>query len=152
MEKNQLLPENARPSPGRQQQALLCSPLLQDIGWNQPCLISMSLVNMARATCTATLRGLSVASEGLLRSNILEEHQDALHAADGHIKVDVPEGVKLPIVIFRCRSTWSYRIARRLLYWLSIIRASSSRVTMSYSKDMPPMWYEASTSVWFTRL
>ena len=46
------------------------------------------------------------------------------------------------------------RIARRPLYWLSIIRASSGRVTMSYSRDIPPMWYEASTSpvAWITRL
>ena len=28
---------------------------------------------------------LSVASEGLLRGNIVEEHQDALHAAGGHV-------------------------------------------------------------------
>ena len=52
----------------------------------------------------------------------------------------------LSIVIFRCRSTRSYRIARRPLYWLSIIRASSGCVPMSYSREMPPMWYEASTS------
>ena len=31
------------------------------------------------------VKGLSVASEGLLRGDILEEHQDALHAAGGHI-------------------------------------------------------------------
>ena len=31
------------------------------------------------------VKGLSVASEGLLRSDILEEHQDALHAAGGHV-------------------------------------------------------------------
>ena len=28
---------------------------------------------------------LSVASEGLLRGDILEEHQDTLHAAGGHV-------------------------------------------------------------------
>ena len=31
------------------------------------------------------VKGLSVASEELLRGNILEEHQDALHAAGGHV-------------------------------------------------------------------
>ena len=41
------------------------------------------------------VKGLSVASEGLLRGDILEEHQDALHAAGGHVEVDVPEGVRL---------------------------------------------------------
>ena len=41
------------------------------------------------------VKGLSVASEGLLRGDILEEHQDALHAAGGHVKVDIPEGVRL---------------------------------------------------------
>ena len=38
---------------------------------------------------------LSVASEGLFRGNILEEHQDALYATGGHVMVDVPEGVSL---------------------------------------------------------
>ena len=41
------------------------------------------------------VKGISLASEGLLCGNILEEHQDALHAADGHVKVDVSEGVRL---------------------------------------------------------
>ena len=41
------------------------------------------------------VRSLSVASEGLLRGVVLEEHQDALHAAGGHVYVDVPEGVRL---------------------------------------------------------
>ena len=31
------------------------------------------------------VNGLSVASEGLLRGDILEEHQDALCAAGGHV-------------------------------------------------------------------
>ena len=31
------------------------------------------------------VKGLSVADEGLFRGNILEEHQDALHAAGGHV-------------------------------------------------------------------
>ena len=31
------------------------------------------------------VKGLSVASEGLLRGDILEEHQDALHVAGGHV-------------------------------------------------------------------
>ena len=31
------------------------------------------------------VKGLSAASEGLLRGDILEEHQDALHAAGGHV-------------------------------------------------------------------
>ena len=31
------------------------------------------------------VKGLIAASEGLLRGNILEEHQDALHAAGGHV-------------------------------------------------------------------
>ena len=39
------------------------------------------------------VKGLSVASEELLRGNILEEHEDALHDAGGHVCVDVPEGV-----------------------------------------------------------
>ena len=33
----------------------------------------------------AVVKGLSGSSEGLLRSDILEEHQDALHAAGGHV-------------------------------------------------------------------
>ena len=41
------------------------------------------------------VKGLSVAREGLLRGDILEEHQDALHAAGGHVKVDVLEDVGL---------------------------------------------------------
>ena len=31
------------------------------------------------------VKGLSVASEGLLRGNILQEHQYALHAAGGYV-------------------------------------------------------------------
>ena len=31
------------------------------------------------------VKGFSVASEGLLHGNIVEEHQDALHAAGGHV-------------------------------------------------------------------
>ena len=41
------------------------------------------------------VKGLSVLSEALLRGIILEEHQDALHAAGGEVKFDVPEGVIL---------------------------------------------------------
>ena len=41
------------------------------------------------------VKGLSVASEVLLRGDILEEHQDGLHVAGGHVQVDVPEGVRL---------------------------------------------------------
>ena len=44
---------------------------------------------------TGVVKGFSVASEGLLRGDILEEHQTALHAAGGHVLVDVPEGVRL---------------------------------------------------------
>ena len=62
---------------------------------------------------------------------------------EGTFRLMFQRALDLSIVIFRCRSTWSYRIARRPL---SIIRASSGRVTMSYSRDIPPMWYEASTS------
>ena len=31
------------------------------------------------------VKGLSVASEGLLRGDLLEVHQDALHFAGGHV-------------------------------------------------------------------
>ena len=31
------------------------------------------------------VKGLGLASEGLLRGDILEEYQDALHAAGGHV-------------------------------------------------------------------
>ena len=41
------------------------------------------------------VEALRVASKGLLRGNIPEEHQDALHAAGGHVKINVPEGVAL---------------------------------------------------------
>ena len=41
------------------------------------------------------IEGLGVASEGLLRGNILKEHQDPLHAAGGYVEVDIPEGVAL---------------------------------------------------------
>ena len=41
------------------------------------------------------VKNLSVASEELLRGDILEEHQDAIHAAARHVQVDVPEGVRL---------------------------------------------------------
>ena len=64
----------------------------------------------------------------------------------GTVRLMFQRVLDLSIVIFRCRSTRSYRIARRPLYWLSIIRASSGRVTMSYSRDMPPIWYEALAS------
>ena len=55
-------------SPGRHDRALLCSPLLQDIGWNDALLISMSLVAMARATSTTampTSRGVKSSFGGL---------------------------------------------------------------------------------------
>ena len=92
------------------------------------------------------VKGLSVASEWLLLGDILEEYQDALHAAAGTFRLMFQRVLHLSIVIFRCRSTRSYKIARRPFYWLSIIRASSGRVTMSYSRDIPLMWYEASAS------
>ena len=38
---------------------------------------------------------LGVASKGLLRGSILEDQQDALHAAGGHVEVDIPKGVAL---------------------------------------------------------
>ena len=41
------------------------------------------------------IEGLRVASEGLLRGGVLEEHQDPFHAAGGHVEVDIPEGVAL---------------------------------------------------------
>ena len=31
------------------------------------------------------VKGLSVASKGLLRGKIVKEHQDALHVAGGHV-------------------------------------------------------------------
>ena len=46
------------------------------------------------------IKGLRVASEGLLRGNVLKEHQDPLHAARGHVEVDIPEGVALVSVYF----------------------------------------------------
>ena len=30
-----------------------------------------------------------------MRGNVLKEHQDPLHAAGGHVEVDIPEGVTL---------------------------------------------------------
>ena len=97
------------------------------------------------------VKGLSVASEGLLRGDILEM---PFMLWAGTFRLMFQRVLDLSIVIFRCRSTLSYRIARRPLYWLSIVRASSGRVTMSYSRDMSPMWYEASASpaAWITRL
>ena len=41
------------------------------------------------------IEGLRVASEGPLRCNVFKEHQDPLHAAGGHIEVEIPEGVTL---------------------------------------------------------
>ena len=41
---------------------------------------------------------LGVASKGLL--HILEEHQDALHAAGGHVEIDIPEGIALVFADF----------------------------------------------------
>ena len=35
-----------------------------------------------------------------MRGNILKEHQDPLHAAHGHVEVDVPEGVALVSAYF----------------------------------------------------
>ena len=35
----------------------------------------------------------------MLRANILEEHQDALHAAGGH-EIDIPEGIALVFAYF----------------------------------------------------
>ena len=46
------------------------------------------------------IEGLRVASEGLLRGNVLKEHQDPLHAARGHVEVDIPEGVAIVSVYF----------------------------------------------------
>ena len=46
------------------------------------------------------IEGLSVASKGLLRGSILEEQQDALHAAGGHVEIDIPEGVALVFANF----------------------------------------------------
>ena len=46
------------------------------------------------------MEGLRVASEGLLRGNVLEEHQDPIHAARGHVEVDIPEGVALVSAYF----------------------------------------------------
>ena len=46
------------------------------------------------------IEGLSVASKGLLRGNILKDHQDAIHAAGGHIEIDIPEGVALVFADF----------------------------------------------------
>ena len=59
---------------------------------------------------------LRLASKGLLCGNILEEHQDALHAAGGHVKLMFHRVSLLSLLILRCRSTRSYRIARRPLY------------------------------------
>ena len=46
------------------------------------------------------VEGLGVASKGLLRGNILEEHQNVLHAAGGHVKINVLEGVALVSAAF----------------------------------------------------
>ena len=46
------------------------------------------------------IEGLRVASEGLLRGNVLKEHQDPLHAARRHVEVDIPEGVALVSAYF----------------------------------------------------
>ena len=36
----------------------------------------------------------------MLRGKVLKEHQDHLHAARGHVDVDIPEGVALVSVYF----------------------------------------------------
>ena len=41
------------------------------------------------------VEGLGVASEGLLPGHVLEEHQDPLRAACGHVKIYIPKGVAL---------------------------------------------------------
>ena len=41
------------------------------------------------------IEGLSVTRKGLLRGTILKEHQYTLHAAGGHVEVDIPNGVAL---------------------------------------------------------
>ena len=92
------------------------------------------------------VKGLSVAREGLLLGDILESIKMPFMLRADTFRLMFQKVLYLSIVIFRSRSTRSYRIARRPLYWLSIIRASSGTVTMSYSRNIPPMWYEASTS------
>ena len=46
------------------------------------------------------IEDLCVASKGFLRGNILKEHQDGLHAAGGHVEIDIPEGVALVFADF----------------------------------------------------
>ena len=36
----------------------------------------------------------------MFRGNILQEHQDALHAAGGHVEIDIPEGIALVFAYF----------------------------------------------------
>ena len=84
------------------------------------------------------VEALRVASKGLLCGNILEEHQDALHAAGGHVKINVPEDVALVSADFTVLQYPVIRIARRPPY--------SGCVTISYSRLMFSMSYEASVS------
>ena len=86
--------------------------------------------------------------------DILQEHQDALHAAGGHVYVDVPEGVRLVHCHLPVPQYPVIEDRKAAFVLLSIIRASSGRVTMSYSRDIPSMWFEASISpvTWITRL
>ena len=92
------------------------------------------------------VKGLSVASEGLLRGDILEEHQDAYHDAGGHVQVDDPEGVRL----VHCHlPVPQYPVIQDRKAAFVLVVDHSGQLWQSdhvVLERMPPMWYEALAS------
>ena len=71
---------------GRRRKVLFCLvPHLIDAYLLTVELVGDPLDGDLHLSYLGVVKGLSVASEGLLHGDILEEHQDALHATGGHV-------------------------------------------------------------------
>ena len=84
------------------------------------------------------VKGLSVA-KGCCAATFSKSIKMPFMLQAGTFRLMFQRVLDLSIVIFRCRSTRSYRIARRPLYWLSIVRASSGSdhvVLERYASDV----------------
>ena len=81
-----------------------------------------------------------------MRGNVLKEHQDLLHAAGGHVEVDIPKGVALVSGNFSVPQNPVIEDRKAAVVLIAIMRASSGCVTISYSRLMFSMSYEALAS------
>ena len=97
------------------------------------------------------VKGFCVASESYCAATFSKSVKMPFMLRAATFRLMFQRALELSIVIFRCRSTRQTGSQGGLCtvvdYW-----ASSGRVTISYSSDVPPMWFEASTSAWITRL